>query len=72
MAAVVILAILVWNHILALFPAEAFEALLTPKVHLGRFGVEHILAAAIGFYFGSRSSGQASSVTELRRRCVRD
>jgi len=55
MAAAVILAILVWNRILALFPAEPFEALLTPRVHLGRFGVEHILAAVIGFYFGSRS-----------------
>jgi hypothetical protein len=55
MASAVILAILVWNHVLALFPADSFEAPLNARVHLGRFGVEHILAAVVGFYFGSRS-----------------
>jgi hypothetical protein len=55
MAAAVILAILVWNRVLVLFPADFADALLTPRVHLGRLGVEHILAAVVGFYFGSRS-----------------
>jgi hypothetical protein len=55
MAAAVILAILVWNQVLVLFPTNSVDALLTSRVHLGRFGVEHILAAVVGFYFGSRS-----------------
>ena len=55
LAAAVMLAMLVWNHVLALFPADSFDALLTSRVHLGRLGVEHILAAVVGFYFGSRS-----------------
>jgi hypothetical protein len=55
MAAAVSLAILVWNQVLVLFPTDSVAALLTPRAHLGRFGIEHILAAVVGFYFGSRS-----------------
>jgi hypothetical protein len=54
-AAAVGLAILVWNHVLVLFPTDSVDALLTSRVHLGRFGIEHVLAAVVGFYFGSRS-----------------
>ena len=55
MAAAGILVILVWNHIVVLFPTDFVDELLTARVHLGRLGVEHILAAVVGFYFGSRS-----------------
>ena len=55
MAAAAILVILVWNHVVVLFPTDSVDALLSPRVHLGRLGVEHVLAAVVGFYFGSRS-----------------
>jgi hypothetical protein len=55
MAAAGILVILVWNHIVVLFPANSIDELISPRVHLGHLGVEHILAAVVGFYFGSRS-----------------
>jgi len=55
MAAAAILVTLVWNHVLPLFPTDSVDALLSPQVHLGHLGVEHILAAVVGFYFGSRS-----------------
>jgi hypothetical protein len=54
-AAAVILVVLVWNQFLVLFPPDSVNALLPPRAHLGRFGPEHILAAVVGFYFGSRS-----------------
>jgi hypothetical protein len=38
-----------------IFPTDSVRALLPPRFNLGRFGVEHILAAVVGFYFGSRS-----------------
>ena len=53
--AAVILALLIWNQVLMIFPTDSIRALLPPRVQLGRFGVEHILAAVVGFYFGSRS-----------------
>ena len=55
MAAAVSLAILIWNQVLVLFPTDSVDGLLSPRAHLGRFGIEHILAAVVGFYFGSRS-----------------
>jgi hypothetical protein len=54
-AAAVILVVLVWNHVLVLFPTDSVDALLTRRARFGRFGPEHILAAVVGFYFGSRS-----------------
>ena len=54
-AAAGILVILVWNRIVVLFPTDSFDKLLSPRVHLGRLGVEHAMAAVVGFYFGSRS-----------------
>jgi hypothetical protein len=53
--AAVMLATLIWNQALVVFPSGSVDALLPATVHLGRFGVEHILAAVVGFYFGSRS-----------------
>lgn len=55
MAAAGLLVILVWNHIVVLFPTDSVDALLSKQAHLGRLGVEHVLAAVVGFYFGSRS-----------------
>jgi hypothetical protein len=54
-AAATLLAILIWNQVLLLFPTDSVNDILSPTVHLGRFGIEHILAAVVGFYFGSRS-----------------
>ena len=53
--AAAILVTLVWNHVFAAFPTVSADSLLSPRVHLGHLGVEHILAAVVGFYFGSRS-----------------
>jgi hypothetical protein len=53
--AAVILALLIWNEALVIIPADTVRALFPPQVQLGRIGVEHILAAVVGFYFGSRS-----------------
>jgi hypothetical protein len=55
MAAAVLLLLLVWNRVVLLFPPSSVEALLPEGLHLGRAGPEHILAAVVGFYFGSRS-----------------
>jgi hypothetical protein len=55
MAAAGLLVILVWNHVVVLFPTDSVDALLSSRVHFGRLGVEHVLAAVVGFYFGSRS-----------------
>jgi hypothetical protein len=53
--AAMILAFLIWNQALVVFPTDSVRALLPPQVQLGRMGVEHVLAAVVGFYFGSRS-----------------
>jgi hypothetical protein len=55
MAAAGALVILVWNHVVVLFPTDSVDTLLSSRIHLGRLGVEHVLAAVVGFYFGSRS-----------------
>jgi hypothetical protein len=54
-AAAVGLAVLAWNRLLLYFPTDSIDTFLSPWVHLGRYGPEHILAAVVGFYFGSRS-----------------
>jgi hypothetical protein len=53
--AAVILAVMIWNQVFVIFPTDSVQALVLPRVHLSGFGVEHILAAIVGFYFGSRS-----------------
>jgi hypothetical protein len=55
MAAAMTLAVLVWNQVLFLPPTESVDALFSPTARLGHFGIEHVLAAVVGFYFGSRS-----------------
>jgi hypothetical protein len=55
MAAAGLLIFLVWNRPLQLVPPGEIDRLIPPGIHLGRFGPEHLLAAVVGFYFGSRS-----------------
>ena len=54
-AAAVILVVLVLNRPLHLFPPERVNAILSRWILVGRYGPEHIMAAVVGFYFGSRS-----------------
>ncbi len=53
--AAMVLVALVWNRLFAIVPSAQVDALLNPWGHLGRLGPEHLLAAVIGFYYGSRS-----------------
>jgi hypothetical protein len=55
MTAAVLLLLLVWNRVIPLLPSSSVESLLPQGLHLGPAGPEHILAALVGFYFGSRS-----------------
>jgi hypothetical protein len=55
LAAAVLLVVLVWNRAVPFFPTEPIDHLVAPWVPLGRSGPEHLLAAIVGFYFGSRS-----------------
>jgi hypothetical protein len=50
-----LLIFLVLNRLLRLVPPAQIDQLIPPGIHLGRFGPEHVLAAVVGFYFGSRS-----------------
>lgn len=54
-AAVALVALVVNTRLAPLFPREGIDALFSGAVGLGRFGPEHLLAAFVGFYFGSRS-----------------
>jgi hypothetical protein len=54
-AAAGLLILLVLNRLLLLAPPTQIDRLIPPEIHLGRYGPEHILAAVVGFYFGSRS-----------------
>ena len=55
MAAALILVVLVLNRLLLFFPPERIDAVLSRWVIVDRYGPEHVLAAVVGFYFGSRS-----------------
>jgi hypothetical protein len=55
MGAAVILVALVWNRMFPVVPPDQLDAIFNPWGHFGRLGPEHLLAAVIGFYFGSRS-----------------
>jgi hypothetical protein len=55
LAAATLLVLLVLNRLVPVFPTARVDDLLSQWVHLGRLGPEHILAAVVGFYFGSRS-----------------
>jgi hypothetical protein len=55
MAAAALLVGLVWNRLFPMIPPERVAGLVSGWGHLGRFGPENILAAVVGFYFGSKS-----------------
>ena len=55
MGAAAVLVALVWNRIFPVVPVDQVDAIFNRWGHFGRFGPEHLLAAVIGFYFGSRS-----------------
>jgi hypothetical protein len=55
LAAAGLLIFLVLNRLLLIVPPTQIDRLIPPEIHLGRFGPEHMLAAVVGFYFGSRS-----------------
>ncbi len=55
MVAAIGLILLVANGLLGVVPQERIDALFTGWARFGRYGPEHILAAVVGFYFGSRS-----------------
>jgi hypothetical protein len=46
---------LVWNRLFPIVSPGEMDAIFQDWGHLGRLGPEHLLAAVIGFYFGSRS-----------------
>ena len=46
---------LVWNRLFPIVPPGELDAVFQGWGHLGRLGPEHLLAAVIGFYYGSRS-----------------
>ena len=54
-AAGLLLVALVWNRLFPIVPPSEVDAVFQGWGHLGRLGPEHLLAAVIGFYFGSRS-----------------
>jgi len=55
LAAAGLLIFLVWNRLQPLVPPGEIDQLIPPGIHLGHLGPEQILAAVVGFYFGSRS-----------------
>jgi len=55
MGAGVVLVALVWNRMFPIIPPDQVDAVFNGWGHLGRLGPEHLLAAVIGFYYGSRS-----------------
>jgi hypothetical protein len=55
LVAAIVLVVLVLNRLVLFVPTTALDALWAQWVHLGRLGPEHVLAAVVGFYFGSRS-----------------
>jgi hypothetical protein len=55
MIAGVLLVVLVLNRLFPTFPVEPIDSLMTRFIPLGKFGPENLLAAIVGFYFGSRS-----------------
>ena len=53
--AAVILVGMVWNRLIVVVPPDDIDRALAPWFTLGKFRLEHALAAVVGFYFGSRS-----------------
>jgi hypothetical protein len=55
MAAAVLLVALVWNRLFPMVPPDRVAGVFSGWAHLSRIGPENILAAVVGFYFGSKS-----------------
>jgi hypothetical protein len=55
MAAAVVLIAMVLNRLFVFIAPDRVDALFAGWIRLGRFGPEKLLAAVVGFYFGSRS-----------------
>ncbi|AGA30247.1 hypothetical protein [Singulisphaera acidiphila] len=49
------LAVLIWDQLLPFLPPSVHGTLNHVLLGFGRYGPEHLLAAIVGFYFGSRS-----------------
>jgi hypothetical protein len=55
LAAALLLIVLVWSRFFLPWLSVRIDSAFAGWNHLGRFGPEHVLAAIVGFYFGSRS-----------------
>ena len=55
LVAAIVLVLLVLNRLVPFVATASLDDLWAQWVHLGRLGPEHVLAAVVGFYFGSRS-----------------
>jgi hypothetical protein len=55
LAAAILLIALVWSRFYLQSLSVQIDSTFAGWIHLGRFGPEHLLAAIVGFYFGSRS-----------------
>ena len=53
--AAVILVLLVWNRFFPFLPRPRPGTLQNFRLKFGEYGPEHLAAAVVGFYFGSRS-----------------
>jgi hypothetical protein len=55
LVAALLLVTLVWNHAFGFLPHPRPGLEHSIHLHIGRYGLEHVLTAIVGFYFGSRS-----------------
>lgn len=55
MGAAVLLVFLILNRLFQFMPRGRIDSSFASWIHLGHYGPEHLLAAVLGFYFGSRS-----------------
>jgi len=53
--AATLLVLMVVNRLAQIIPQNDVDGLFSQWLHFGKFGPEHLLAAFVGFYFGSRS-----------------
>jgi hypothetical protein len=55
LAAAVVLVALVWNRFFPFLPKPRPGVFDDLRLQFGKYGPEHVAAAVVGFYFGSRS-----------------
>lgn len=55
MTAATLMVILIANRLVGFVPQEQVDRFFAEYIHFGKYGPEHLLAAFVGFYFGSRS-----------------